>query len=44
MKPPNRVKRSLTQHNVQAFEELKKALNCGWNTLVSMGVHTVGIR
>ena len=37
--PPNRIKTPLTQNNIEAFEELKKAFNCGGNTLASMGIH-----
>ena len=41
--PPNRVKCPLTQNNIQAFEELKKAFHAGRNTfkLVSLGIHNV---
>ena len=37
--PPNRVKCPLTQNNIQAFEELKKAFHAGGNTLASLGIH-----
>ena len=37
--PPNRVKTPLTQNNIEAFEELKKAFHTGGGTLAALGIH-----